>query len=342
MYINPIGSTQKNEDIKTNISSINSKNYISMRLHAIFLGYKTRKHLRVKSLSKGLINVRICGDKSFFNRIKLQDAFIAVDPSKNIKQELYYVVIDKSYFRGNVFADPMDSINPTKLTRHEIDKMTKTVGKIFACINGGFFNHGYLASTEKPTHASIGKCINHRGEKIPYLPVPEKYKSDYKQIIFENGSLLQTAPPLSCNGVPTFTETTLLQLKYHQDHDVPLEKQLNIPGYLNHASSKHPRAAISLPSDGIECGRVRLVIGLDKDRKSPLEKIINNTGYTLVSWSKLMARIDQLEKPANSSINLDGGGSTALVIQLDNDEKIIYSQYQNGRAVSNLIGFIQN
>lgn len=317
---------------------IDSKNYIATYVQAIFRGYKTRKHLRVKSLSKGLISVHIYGDKCFFNRIRLQDAFIGVDPSKNIQQELCYVVIDKNYFQGSVFADPRYTINPGQLTHKEINKMTDTIDKIFICVNGGFFNHRYLGSTEVPPHASIGKSINHSGEEIPYLPVPD----DYKEIIFENGSLLQTARSLSCKGISTFTENKLLQLKYNQDDELPIKDQLIVPGHLKHASGKHPRAAISLPSKLTSGGRIRLTVGLDRDRKSSDENIISDAGYTLVSWSKVMARIDQLEKPANSSINLDGGGSVALVTLLDDDKKIIHAQYPEGRAVSNLIKFIKN
>jgi hypothetical protein len=66
-----------------------------------------------------------------------------------------------------------------------------------------------------------------------------------------------------------------------------------------------------------------------------------DAGYSLAQWAQITSRLDRLSAPPNTSLNLDGGGSVALVVMQPGGERISVAQQPAGRPVANLIGFVE-
>lgn len=318
---------------------ISVRNASSSRLCALWRGRSIRQQLRVGSLGPGLVSVRINGDQRFLEKIGLSDAFLGHAFKAHGRQQLAYIALDESRFTGRVIADGSRGLALTQMNRADMDDLVSATGRTVVCINGGFFNHHRLAAADMVECASIGVSLSH-GEKMPHLPLPDGYVDDYIKIHFKDGSLLETAPALSCEGQPLISEEKMREPRYGSSKELTGDRDPVIPGQLRHAREAHPRAAISASLSGD--GRTRLVVGLDHGRRPLAEKRASDAGYTLLVWSRVMARIDRLETPANSSINLDGGGSAAVMVMMPDGSKTTQAQAASGRPIANFLAFVEN
>lgn len=197
-----------------------------------------------------------------------------------------------------------------------------------ALINGGFYNMAGRADATAAYHATIGASRT-AACSMPSLHIPEAYKNDYVYIELEDGSSMFAAPQLGKNGNPMFMEDRLNNPAYRVPADFDFADSFIAPGTLRHAADRNPRSAVSLPSEPGR-GRARLVVGLAKARGA-------DQGYSLVEWSRLVARIDRLASPANASFNLDGGFSASLVVRDKNHLPVVTAQATRGRPVANVI-----
>jgi hypothetical protein len=344
----------------------------TQRIQTIWRGRQARKHIQVRSVAEGLIFVRLSGDRRFFERIGLhgETACSVVSKGAILKEavlkgsaptgsdnsepyfeerQLAYLAVDHRRFRGCVLAQkgrlshPRDFHNPSEPSREEPSSRSFSVpyqraARPVAYVNGGFFNHRQFASTDAEEQASIGRS-GHQNGSLPSLPLPDDYRDDYRQVSFEDGSLLNTGPQLSFCGTPVFTEAMLEDPKYDLEAGFSLATDKIIPGHLRHAAGRHPRAAISAPSARgrhAHMGWSRLAVGIVKDRDADPE-----AGYTMAEWAKMTARLDRLSSPPNASVNLDGGKSVALGVAGLGKRDVRVAQFETGRPVANFIGFVE-
>jgi len=307
---------------------------VAERYRAAWQGVRARKCVRVETIAKDMIYVRLRGDRTLFERTGLSAAFEARDTPQHI-QELAYVVIDGRRYSGKVVTDRDGAlINPVQLSWEQALALARHGTGSFVCINGGFFNHKRMACEDAPENASIGKMVSD-GLERPGLPLPQDYADDYRLLEFEDGSCIEVAPRLSESGKPVVTDETLADPKYDIERTDPAWRPDITPGRLQHAVSRHPRAAISQPASS-GAGKTRLIVGTAWDRDNNPD-----AGYSLTQWAQIVSRLDKLSTPPNSSTNLDGGGSLALVAMTASGERICVAQKGGGRPVANLIAFVE-
>lgn len=305
------------------------------RLKALSAGARVRHQLRVEAIDKGLVLVRIEGDRRLFEAVGMSAAFSPQDDAAHT-QELTYLAVDGKQYAGRVLTGPNESlIDPARLDRQTASALTDAGEGSFACINGGYFNYKRFADAQAPESASIGQ-VTSAGVAHTHLPPPPVYDQDFHSLTFEDGSSIELAPRLSDEGCPLITKRDLAAVKYRVDPACETSVlSATIPGNLQHAAARHPRAAISL-ADDMRSATTRLIIGRAADRKrNP------NSGYSLAEWADITARLDKLDGSPHRSSNLDGGGSAALVVIAPDGTCRRTLQNEVGRPVANLIGFVE-
>lgn len=305
------------------IGNISADNAATV-LQATWRGFAGRRTLSVRRVGPGLILTQVNAGTSMLPRMGLamdaggeeiaggcwRFAILAVDQTRYLS----------TVAMGSALAKPRDFLVGSPDT--------------VAVINGGFYNFEHRVSADAPEHAVVGSCRTD-GRDQPSLPIPQRYSDDYVTLDFEDGSVFHTAPRLSIDGSPSFSQEKLLESRYRVSEDFDFAVQTIRPGELMHAADPNPRAAISRPHDTAH-GYARLVVGLAQARGREA-----GSGYSLVQWSQLMARVDRMEQPPNSSVNLDGGGSVALVVAAADGHWINVMQSTPCRDVANCIRIVQ-
>lgn len=308
---------------------------LASRYLATWRGATVRTHVRIKAFAQALISVRLKGTRAWFERVGLERVFDERDGPSRVR-ELAYLALDGQRYIGSVrgAADGGALVNPVTLTREDATTLTDKADGTIVCINGGYFNHKQKASAQAPQCASIGKFVSHAREE-PSLPIPQAYAHDYCALEFADGSCVQVAPRLSAGGEPLIDRNTLIAQKYDVEGRDPKWRPDIVPGSLQHAAGRHPRAALSLPVTG-NGGTIRLITGLVRNRDADPDG-----GYDLAQWAQATRRLDRLSAPANTSVNLDGGASVALVALTADGKRLCLSQSETGRPVANLICFVE-
>lgn len=279
--------------------------------------------VRVSTLVPGIINVRIDGGSELFNQIG-----IPLPRAANADRSLSYLSIDSTYKSKISGGDNTITLKRNPLGSISADKTLRKSSDI-AYINGSFFNMNDDVDPRAREHASIGKNIIDKKEKA-HVPIPLTYRDDYKKLSMDDGSMIYSGPALSENGVETFTAKDLKKSRFNYS------KNTCFPGDLGHASEPNNRAGISSPGSQHQNARTRLVIGLAEGRDA------DSPGYTMPEWATVMARMDRLNANANArSINLDGGGSTALGV-VSSSQGVLMAQgatHNPNRSIGNFIAF---
>jgi hypothetical protein len=300
-----------------------SEDNAAIVLQATWRGFTARRALSVRSVGPGLILTRVTADSSMLHRMGL--AMDALDDIPTAVWRFAILAVDQTRYlstvsMGSALAKPGDFLVGSPET--------------VAVINGGFYNFEHRVSADAPEHAVVGSCRT-GGREHSSLPIPPGYSDDYVTLDFEDGSAFHTAPRLSIDGSPSFSRERLLESRYRLSADFDFAVQAIRPGELQHAADPNPRAAISRPGDTAH-GYARLAVGLAQARGRGAA-----SGYSLAQWSQLMARIDRMEQPPNSSFNLDGGGSVALVVATGDGRRINVMQSTPCRDVANCIRIVQ-
>lgn len=258
---------------------IKVKNTAAVKIQSFLKGVQVRKSISVNRIDKGLVKVEI-------NDINLIDTLIQnvnnANPSSNSK--IIYFALDQKYFRGEISTtNEKNSLNIERGTENIKDINIKTIESIM--INGGYYNYQKRASKNHSELATIGKMTANDID-FEFIPLPDKYRKDYGEIKFSDGSLIESAPVLTKNGMPIFS--TAQFSKYRLDVNFSFDTGFIAPGELRHASDRNPRAAISLP-EGRNEGIVRIVACISQRR--------DEGGVTLPEWCAFLTRLDRMNTP---------------------------------------------
>lgn len=292
------------------------------RWQAVAAGTRARRFFRVHTIAPGAIAVRIQGDADVLARagFAAQSGGVA-----GVPRRLAWIALDPARFAGSVTrSDDLMDVHAAPRARD---------GVTCVRLNGGYFNYRMRASAMAPEHVAIGPQRSGGGRPLPSLPVPEAFADDFREIAFADGSSISSAPMLSESGRATFADHAAGHDRYRLPAGFDFDNGDQIaPGMLWHAADPNPRAAISVPSAPGDA-RVRLVAAPMNDRNHP------GTGWRLTEFSHVTARIDRMERPANTSLNLDGGESVALMAWTDGVPCLQVSQTPVPRRVANLIEF---
>jgi len=261
--------------------------------------------IRVKTISEGVISVRITGNNAVFEQVGMDFDRPAAKP-----RTLTYLSLDNSLYAGKVSGGNA-VIKLSTASGAEIHAASKAETAPSAYINGGFFNMGGSMAGSSIPYASVGKNLIDGIEK-PFAAPPKNYRDDYVKLTLHDGSFIHTAPELTMSGIPRFSRKKSVSGDYQY-----FDRETSRVGELGHAGDPNARTGISLPHQDNLKGRTRLAIGLNKGRNTFTQKS-DEPGYTMFEWGTIMARLDNMNKssaselPAVSSYNLDGGDSSAL------------------------------
>lgn len=289
-------------------------------------GARVRRTIRVQALAPGMVSVRLSGDPRAFASVGLRAAFGphgGEDDSgaSGGTRHLNWIAVDLARYRGGVLAgagllDPFDEPARTAVR-----------------LNGGYFNYLRRACPLQPEHIPIGPVALAGRRRMPSLAVPARYGPDYRSVCFPDGSCLTSAPMLSESGVAVFAAKAAGNPDYRLPAGFSFDGGGQVPpGCLWHAHDPNPRAGISYPPD-MRKGIARLVAA-----PMPSRSLLAG-GWSLSDFSHAMARLDRLNTPANSSLNLDGGESLALRAWVDGNKALEVCQASTPRWVANLIEF---
>ena len=279
-----------------------------------------------------MIAVRLHASPELLERTGLRATAIAAQRQGRpvtMAKQLAWVSLDPHRFSGRVVqADVL------------IDPCTPAAGETTAAtcvrINGGYFNFRQRACSGSPEHLPIGPLRTRGGAQQLALALPPAFADDYYALAFADGSLLASAPLLAERGEPAFAAKACGNPLYRLPPDFCFERGDQVaPGVLWHAHDANPRAAISLPTTAAS-GRVRVVAAPMSDRSRA------DCGWTLSEFSGALARLDRLEgrhRPPNTSLNLDGGESVALLAWAEGRPLLDIRQTARPRQVGNLIEF---
>ncbi|WP_353193032.1 hypothetical protein [Pandoraea pnomenusa] len=297
-----------------------------VRTVALLTGVATRRHLHVKGVAPGLVLVRVAGDEGCFRRVGLDAAFVG----QAGYQRLAYVAAAMPRHEGTVLASDTALRTMTCFADDMLGASNRRAG---ALINGAFFNFQRRADAARAEHTPIGalrtaQCVHDS------LPIPRAYAGDYVRLRLSDDSYIESTPLLSINGAPVFFPTRCQTDGYRLPDDFSFETGCIRPGELLHAADPNPRAGISVPvTSGDEW--VRLVVGLACGRGAQ-----TRSGYSLASWSSVMARIDRLGETPHVSINLDGGNSIALVVSDGKGGRVHIGQPKQDRHIGSALAFV--
>jgi hypothetical protein len=301
----------------------NIENSAAIKIQSFFRGEKVRKSLSIKMLEVGVIKVEISNAKIIREMINTDKN--SITPENN---QIIYFSLDQRRFQGRIRAHSVNRLTIEEKNDENINPGQRPQVESIM-INGGYYNYQHRASDKHDELATIGRMVADN-IKFDHLPVPENYKHVYGEINFPDGSLIESAPVLTTKGVPVFLSTA--EKKYRLAPDFSFEKNFIVPGELQHAADRNPRAAISLPESRDE-GTVRIVTCISKKRGAG--------GMTLPEWSRFLARIDKISTIPSSSINLDGGGSVRIIATLSDGTQKSYSQNTNLNQIANYIEFVK-
>jgi len=289
-------------------------------------GWRVRKTCRIQSLAPGLVSVRLRGDAALLGKLGLLPEGAGAAPVTC--RAVDWVAVDMGRFRGSVVqGDGLLDLRQAPSLRDGLQTRVR--------LNGGFFNYRKRADATQGEHVAIGAHLAPGGAALPALPLPAGFEGDYRQLHFADGSSLCSAPTLAQAGVPVFAQQMVGRAGYRLPPDFSFDRGDQItPGVLWHANDPNPRAAISVPVTGE--GTVRLVAAPMVDRTDA------NSGWTLHAFSQMLARVDRLQEPANTSLNLDGGESVALAAWVGGQRVLEVAQTTSPRAVGNYLEFTCN
>jgi hypothetical protein len=298
--------------------------------------------------NSGITHVKIKGDSDVFDSVGIKNMNTANGP-----KELHYLSVPANNFQGRVIGggdryydaetkEQRDKLlGPTEHSQQSLVASTSPSPEStsHAFINGSYFNMG-KADPTKPEHTPIGETATGEGKRTS-LPVPRKYLNDYGTLSI-GSSKVTSGPVLSKNGKEKFPEEKLENPKYKYDN-----KKIR-PGALEHAEHPNPRSGISVPGKSAN-GRAssnnaskddgkqdasRLAVGLSGEQRGA-----ESTGFTMPEWSRAMTRLDQMNKNPGSSLNLDGGNSSALGVVDSQGNKLLDVRKDKDQGVSTLIAF---
>lgn len=292
-------------------------------------GQQARSHVQVSHVDSGIVHVQIKGDSNTFARVGIEGLNTQSGP-----KELHYLRVPTEGFQGRVVGGDQihydDKDNPVTDQNSQQGLVINTAPeeKSHAYINGGYFNLVGLAKANKPSHTPIGKTAT-GGEPVKSLPVPRKYRNKYKTLSFGDGSKVTSGPVLSENGQARFSQDKLNKSKYQYKGN-----NTNKPGVLKHAQHPNPRSGVSMPRAASSEDANRLAVGLTNGKRGSA-----GTGFTMPEWSTTMARLDRLNQSPSSSVNLDGGGSSALGVVNSQGDKLLDKREDISRGASTLITF---
>lgn len=197
-------------------------------------------------------------------------------------------------------------------------------------INGGFFNVKKWADSSKSAFAPIGHTASIGGKFVDSAPIPERYKSRYDSISFEDNSVITSGPVLSKKGSTTFSDDDL------NNPDYQFQGKIIRPGELSHAQHPNARSALGMPGKVSPRDSYRLAVATTLGEKRGLE----DTGFTMPEWSRTAARLDRMNESPGLSINLDGGVSSTLgVVGTDATTLLEVKAVEAPPTVSTLVAF---
>jgi insecticidal toxin complex protein TccC len=300
---------------------------------SLIRGQQARNHVNVSAVEDtGIVHVQVKGDSNTFERVGIDGLNTSTGP-----KELHYLRVPSEGFQGHVaggdsiYYDKDEAENRGQGSQQELVSSNKPEAESHAYINGGYFNLN-LTNRNMPKHTPIGSTRTSGGTPVPSLPIPNGHREDgedYGSLTFNDGSRITSGPVLSTRGEETFPEEKLNDPKYQYHGSNKAE-----PGVLKHAQQPNPRSGISVPGSASPDDASRLAVGLARGKRGK-----QSPGFTMPEWSSTMARLDRMNRTPGTSLNLDGGGSSALGVVNSKGEKLVDERENKTRGASTIISY---
>jgi insecticidal toxin complex protein TccC len=295
---------------------------------ALVRGQQARSHVNVSAVEDtGIVHVQIKGDADTFKRVGIENLDRSTGP-----KELHYLRVPSEGFQGravggdSIYYDKEKAAECGTDSQQSLVSNTLPEAKSHAYINGGYFNLNE-ATEHAAKHTPIGETATSGGKSMPSLPVPRGYAEDYTTLTLHDRSKITSGPVLSEDGQEKFPKEKLNDPKYQYQGRNRAE-----PGVLKHAQQPNPRSGVSLPGANSPEDASRLAVGLTRGQRGS-----RSPGFTMPEWSTVMARLDRLNQTPGGSVNLDGGGSSALGVVNSEGEKLVDERENKTRGASTLI-----
>jgi|GEM_PF-6798343 len=279
------------------------------------------KPLAVNYVAPGIVRVRMNGGPGLFKAT-------GFDLGRRFHGErvLSWLSVDSQYQSRVVVANRGMALIPLmSMEGRQVNIMSGTTNASHtAFINGGFYNYRNLADPDLPRSTPIGK-VAAAGHKIDSIPLPPAYRQYYVPLPMSDKSYIHAGPVLSSEGEALFTPELLEEPKF-QFEAVP-----NLPGLLGHSSHGNTRSGISMA--GSKAGATRLAVGVGHGRGE------ESSGYTMVEWAAVFARLDRLNPVPGASVNLDGGSSSGMGVVSGSGQVLTRFGPANSKRIGNYLAF---